>query len=243
MMHLSRERERERELTDSLSVLSTEFAKANKALTNWIRLLKNRTTLYDSRVEYLESTGTQYIDMGVLPTASSQWTLNFAFTTVDADNGCGSKIRLGGMAIRQRNNSLPAASTMLFTCGNNRLNYNAQVASDTNHHKAIFNAATANIFLDGAWRVSNGSWNNNNNDETLKLFGFIETLGTKRIIPAKMRIYSTSITNAKDLNGNQISLLDLIPVRIENVGALFDKISKSLLFNVGTENFVLGPDV
>jgi len=238
------QRERERELVASQSVLSAEFARADEALTNWIRLLKNRTTLYDSRIEYLESTGTQWIDMGVLPTGTSLWTLSFAFTTVDTNNGCGSKIRLGGMTIRQRNNATSAGSTMLFSCGNNRINYNTFVASDTNRHSAIFNASRGNIYLDGKYRVTtDAAWNNNHNDATLKLFGFIETLGTERVVPAHMRIYSTSITNAQDLQKNPIPKVDLVPVRTGNVGGMFDRISKTLLLNQGTGDFVLGPDV
>ena len=38
-------------------------------------------------------------------------------------------------------------------------------------------------------------------------------------------------------------VLDLIPVRVGNVGYMYDKVSKQLFGNAGTGNFILGPDV
>lgn len=42
---------------------------------------------------------------------------------------------------------------------------------------------------------------------------------------------------------NEKSIMRLIPVRIENVGYMPDKVSKQLFGNQGTGNFVLGPDI
>lgn len=51
------------------------------------------------------------------------------------------------------------------------------------------------------------------------------------------KIYSVQISQ-----GNQI-VMDLIPVRVGNVGYMFDKISGNLYGNNGTGSFTLGPDV
>jgi hypothetical protein len=36
--------------------------------------------------------------------------------------------------------------------------------------------------------------------------------------------------------------IDLVPVRIGNVGYMYDKVSGKLFGNAGTGNFILGPD-
>lgn len=41
---------------------------------------------------------------------------------------------------------------------------------------------------------------------------------------------------------NNITKLDLIPVRIGQVGYLFDRVSGSLFGNNGTGTFIIGPD-
>lgn len=38
-------------------------------------------------------------------------------------------------------------------------------------------------------------------------------------------------------------ILDLIPVRVGNVGYMYDKVSGQLFGNAGTGDFILGPDV
>ena len=42
---------------------------------------------------------------------------------------------------------------------------------------------------------------------------------------------------------NDILVRDLIPVRVGNVGYMYDKVSGQLFGNSGTGNFILGPDV
>ena len=42
---------------------------------------------------------------------------------------------------------------------------------------------------------------------------------------------------------NGVEVADFIPVRLGQVGYLYDKVSKQLFGNAGTGNFVLGPDI
>lgn len=50
------------------------------------------------------------------------------------------------------------------------------------------------------------------------------------------RIYSFKVTNGTE------SIIDLIPVRVGQVGYMYDKVSGQLFGNIGTGDFVLGPD-
>ena len=53
---------------------------------------------------------------------------------------------------------------------------------------------------------------------------------------ASCRIYEVKISQGNDI------IMDLIPVRKNGVGYMFDKISKQLFSNQGTGTFILGPD-
>jgi hypothetical protein len=44
------------------------------------------------------------------------------------------------------------------------------------------------------------------------------------------------------IKNNGVMKLDLIPVRVGNVGYMYDKVSGQLFGNAGTGNFILGPD-
>lgn len=44
------------------------------------------------------------------------------------------------------------------------------------------------------------------------------------------------------IENDGVAAIDCFPVRIDNVGYLYDKVSKKLFGNAGTGNFILGPD-
>ena len=52
-----------------------------------------------------------------------------------------------------------------------------------------------------------------------------------------MKVYYFQIYEGNDL------VLDLIPVRIGQIGYMYDKVSGQLFKNSGTGDFILGPDV
>lgn len=68
------------------------------------------------------------------------------------------------------------------------------------------------------------------NDKTLTLF-------TLRIGQAYCRFYFFKLKKAG------VPVLDLIPVRIENEGFMYDRVSGKLFGNAGTGRFILGPDI
>ena len=51
------------------------------------------------------------------------------------------------------------------------------------------------------------------------------------------RIYAVQITQGTDIK------MDLIPVRVGDVGYMYDKVSGQLFGNDGTGSFILGPDI
>ena len=215
------------------------YKKIEGEIPNYINPIGQRERAPWSEIEYLESTGTQWIDTEIIPMSSTIWNLDFAFTTVDVNNGCGCAARQntgGGMTIRQRANG----ATMLYRKSDSISNRDTTIASNTSRHTMQMQASHAGIYLDGAWRdttYGTAAWLTTGNTVTLKLFGFYEKIGTiDAIFLSHMRIYSSSMSNE---NGH---VFDLVPFRVGNVGYLFDKVTKKLFKNQGTGAFILGPD-
>lgn len=54
---------------------------------------------------------------------------------------------------------------------------------------------------------------------------------------SKLRLYELQVLNAD----NEIEM-DLVPIRFSSTGYLYDKVSNTIFFNNGTGDFILGPD-
>lgn len=66
--------------------------------------------------------------------------------------------------------------------------------------------------------------------------------GTLCLYHGALGITPAAIKNYKQYRNNTI-VIDLIPVRIGNVGYMFDKVSGQLFGNAGSGSFILGPDI
>jgi hypothetical protein len=78
------------------------------------------------------------------------------------------------------------------------------------------------------------NWHVSNVKDNTKIFLFHNEIDTK----AKTRIYYVIVKDPNSLE----NVIDFIPVRIGNVGYMYDKVSGKLFGNTGTGNFILGPD-
>ena len=188
---------------------------------------------YDAEVEYLESTGTQWIDTGVEPTQELAFNCSFAFEGITPELGYGnvfgsrysSTIREyqltgfdnGSIGIGTRNSKLGFYSGVKHTVsfdGANTVNINGVSRSITTSTCA---PTTGSIVLFG-----------------IRQNGSLDQLSEAKIYALKFTINSTT-------------LRDFIPVRLTNdngkiEGAFYDKVSGQLFGNAGTGAFIIGPD-
>lgn len=171
---------------------------------------------YDAEVEYLEGTGTQYIDTGV----------NMR-QLVDATY----KIRLRSVSGIQ-------ALFGVYTDNNDdargQIYINKNVwkdASSNNLHTDGFsgNATTSQDYTLHSWTILTKS-----NDWSF--FIFARNNDSSSYLPTKMRLYYLQITVGGSL------FRDYIPVRVGTVGYLYDRVSGQLFGNAGTGNFIIGND-
>lgn len=186
---------------------------------------------YDAEVEYLESTGTQWIDTGVSCNADNIVEVEFnsplkTEAIFGARTSTGNKEHSlvmaseGDVSYRSRN-----TQTQLS------VSYNGYTASTWVNMKC----SKDNLYADGVLVAQVSNWVTFSNARHYYLFG-MNTNGTASNLGAK-KIRAFKISNNGQL------LLDMIPVRVGQVGYMYDKVSGQLFGNSGTGSFIIGNDV
>ena len=175
---------------------------------------------YNAEIEYLESTGTQWID-----TLYSVQSFNFSFEINYMQTADNSGIKFLMQQVMNYSNFYIAiysnASNMLSGAWGGDWKASS-VSSDRNRHTVKLQSQK--LYRDGAQVLTFSKQTFYTSSNTVSIFG----------IPA--RVYWAKIT----YNGTLVR--DLIPVRVGNVGYMYDRVSGQLFGNSGTGSFVLGPD-
>lgn len=190
---------------------------------------------YDAEVEYLEATGTQYIDtqiselypmsvdikVCVKAFASSQDVFYIFGGTYYNNALTGTQFRIRGYK-----------NSREITVNHASNNFSFPISLD-----AIYD-----IRNDGNdWYVNNELYTTlsptTSNQSSVHMLLFALYISPNVYLsPATVRIYSAKVSN-KDNH------VDLIPVRVGTTGYMYDKVSGTLFGNNGTGDFVLGPDI
>lgn len=186
---------------------------------------------YDAEIEYLESTGTQYIDTGVNADSKIGYQLTAQATQSTVQ-------RMGAIVLSpsviRHHISVPEADTYNNLVG---FGFNVNVYSggimDANVHIFTMSAVRGVCLVDN---VQLASFQAQSFDCGMNWLAFARN-SDQGITGASMRIMALILTY------NEVWVRDFIPVRKGNVGYMYDKISKKLFGNKGTGDFLLGPDV
>lgn len=180
---------------------------------------------YDAEVEYLESTGTQYIDTGLVPMATDNWTLVF--------ENISSSITLKGYAGSRQVAAIRNAfigSQNGFRAGLGNGTTTVLAAMDVNVQHTIELDLSAGVArIDGGVDISVGNYLDNTYNITLFALNTGGTVGYY----ATIKIKGFTVTNRANF----------IPVRAGGVGYMYDRVSGQLFGNDGTGDFILGADV
>lgn len=178
---------------------------------------------YDAEVEYLRSSGTQWID-----TQLKAATYTYIYDGVIRDNpnevvfGADSSKALG----------LWGGQLHVGCC------YGKKYYSTTNSPITGLPDQRNHVILTSSSINVNGVVTNYGGnyfiDTTNSICLFSDKEGSYKF---SGKIYSFQIVDAG------VILLDFIPVRVGQVGYMYDKVSGKLFGNAGTGEFVLGPDV
>lgn len=187
---------------------------------------KENTLPYDAEVEYLESTGTQYINSGVQSGTNVIFTTDGIFTSyTNTDNNFGC-VGSGGSS---RYHFGIYSNKFIFGVGNQ---YKNTVSADNTRHLFVLNGSGESK-LD-----SNTQLNTTFSGTPYDIILFArKDEGSVENTFCYFKLYSCQISV------NNTLVRDFIPVRIGNIGYLYDRVNGNLFCNSGTGNFTLGPDV
>lgn len=187
------------------------------------------TLPYDAEVEYLESSGTQYINTGFIPNDSSG-----VYVRAYCKTSGGNHIVVGTRQSSGNTRWLINFSNGLEISWNTYLAY---TYSYTNTWVEV-----ENNFLNSRLGKIDGV-TKRTSYPTLASITYPVYIFTANIYGRLNTYpYTGRVSSVKISQGNEV-VMDFIPVRVGQVGYLYDKIGGQLYGNVGSGSFVLGNDI
>lgn len=188
-----------------------------------------------TELTYIESTGTQWINTGVLPTNNTKVDLDFSFTSNTVSNktwvfGSRETWQSKGFYFGVASDTMGRGWWGQYGSANTG---ELSARSDTNRHILSF---SKNVYLDGVL-VKTFTDNLTTPYANIALFGSFEGSVTTASASSQ-RIYGCKIYE------NNVLIKDFIPVKDpNNVVCLYDKISNTYFYNEGSGTFIAGGEV
>ena len=200
---------------------------------------------YDAEVEYLESTGTQYIDTGVVQ-SSLDFELNLKFRWTG--NSTSSFETFVGYIVSNTPRCSFNKYNSKWMFGTNATRTTSIVADNIEHDIAIVCSSSDNIehlYIDSV-EVMSGTVSSISSilGNTLPFFLFARngngTVGNK----ATAQMMQFGYKQFTDSSHSVVSFeSDFIPVRCGTTGYMYNRVSGQLFGNAGTGDFIVGADV
>lgn len=192
---------------------------------------------YDAEVEYLQSSGTQWIDTKIIATNNTSIDTGFLRVPYKLNFYI-----VGARPSGYKNNEYAITPYTNGACsiiyGNAEdTNLNSPIVNNT-YYRCVTNKNRLSLYDSEGTIVTSvvASTNSFNTQYSLAVFGENRG-GTVLISDVKLRLYYLKIYD------NTTLVRDFIPVRVGSTGYMYDKVSGQLFGNSGTGNFVLGQDV
>ena len=193
-------------------------------------LMAGKRLPYDAEVEYLESTGTQYVDTGVKPSEDLATYITFGYQRIATNVSA-----FGSRSDSSVNDRYWLNYDTAFEIG-----YGPWAPTSVTTSVGAINTIAFNEIVNGnhTFTVNGRSTTHNGTpNTTVNIIIFGRIVGSTAPALSEMRLYSMSMMR------NGVLVRDYIPVRKGNVGYLYDRVSGKLFGNAGTGDFVLGPDI
>jgi hypothetical protein len=198
-------------------------------MINRRRVCGGKSLPYDAEIEYLESTGNgEYINLGISPSSDIRFTYDALYPTIESANFVEGCIESSGSTYKR------------FHIGASRNNFEGGIGTvygrisdaNTNRHTFQISGKINIAYCDGNFYVGNSNY------PSLPIYLFCRNFNGTASNSHRVRIYNAHIYSYSQSK----KILDLIPVRKNGVGYLYDKVSGQLFGNSGSGNFILGPD-
>lgn len=198
------------------------------------RAMMEKSKPYDAEIEYLESTGTQYINTGIIPDANTG--IQCTAFGINEDN----------YMVGLKNTASGDTRWAIGNSGNNRYYYGYGRSSGIFTIEQNVIALIGLNFLNSREFFVSKVDGTDESGITLPILNFtpqhqIRIFGSSGVV-ADYTKWSGKMYSAK-ISQNADVIMDLIPVRKGTTGYMYDKVSGQLFGNAGTGDFILGNDI
>ena len=186
-------------------------------------------------LEYLESSGTQYINTEIVPKSTTRIVSDFSFVELPSGSLAASGWVNGGG--KQFWFGVGSDGNFKASVSGNATSSPAGVAADTGRHS--FDISTSTLEFDGTEFANQGSaFTDEASGNTLYLFAGHVTWSPYVAYQTKMRLYSCQIYDGASL------VRDFVPVRrvSDSAVGLYDCVAGSFFANAGSGSFSAGSE-
>ena len=183
---------------------------------------------YDAEVEYLESTGNQYISTMMIPTR-----VHVGLKPIGPASPYHASVYFGVNNNGSRTTGLVGETRDTLEAINYYYNSVEFYARWGEFHSVCFDRDTVSVDGETKALVTDFS----KTDNAIKSFGLFDFPQRNTDSSPK-----SAISYCKMWDKDDRLMADFIPVRVGDVGYMFDRISGQLFGNAGTGAFVIGPD-
>lgn len=215
--------------TADITSIMLGSTKINKAYLGSDIVYQNNVPLpYDAEIEYLQSSGTQFINLSFGADVTDEVFARFAVGKLGSDKYIN--------------------SSRTWNSNNNRWGMGVH---QNEYCMAFGNRTTGSGIIGGTPDGKFHNWHYANKfveitdlgrSKDFSSIGWGGTTSTLKLFYGYNSNTACSISSYKHLK-NGVAVCDFIPVRVGTTGYMYDKVSKQLFGNSGTGSFVLGPDV
>lgn len=199
---------------------------------------------YDAEIEYLRSTGTQYIDTEYIPNANTQLYIEFSvvsYNTTISHATAPFGARMGWQnkqfalfcPVNSTKQSIACYGNATKSNSSTNINLNQKYICDVNKTTWILKPNNGTNIISNTFTETD---TNNLPNLTLWLFNYNNN-NSVPVVDDNINIYSFIIKE------NDNIIMDLIPVRVGTTGYMYDRVSGKLYGNSGSGDFTLGQDI
>lgn len=181
---------------------------------------------YDSEIEYLQSSGTQFVDTGVIPNSETGIYIKVTKLNTQDTYMCGLRDTTGNT--RWCVGNIPYYGYVTYAS-------NRSVANNTTYTAYLNYLNNKKFSVPGYGDDVNLPTLSFTPSSNIRLFG---SAG----VSASYSKWTGRMLACKISQGSDV-IMDFVPVRVGQVGYMYDKVSGQLFGNVGTGDFILGNDI
>lgn len=193
---------------------------------NRVNFVTTKLLPYDAEIEYLGFAQNCAVDTGIKPSTNYKYYWKYYWTNIErwtypfTNNGSsGSWFLFGG--IEQSNRT------------------QIHIKSSATITGSVLNVDT---LYEGSLEHSGDNMVEKLNNTSMVTLAYEDYQSVTNLNIANLRDYAVQIYYFKVCDENDVLILDLIPVRVGQIGYMYDKVSGTLFGNNGTGSFTLGPD-